>query len=794
MLGLLQCQALRIERILGLRMRLQSSFDPLLCRFHDLLMADQAGFRRSQAGTLSVLLTGDFVQYQPDLPAALLEALQSLGQPEVLHLLFMHLLLQSPGFLPQRRQAPVMAAERRLDHVLFGARLTQGLFAVPQLGAQVLDFALAREYAGISRVGRMEADRAARKLMPLATDHDYAGRQRLPVCRAGHALHRIYPVQPILHHPAYRLVVNPEQGCQRPHALQRQLLCRPRRRIHAQFCRRRIFQHALQQFRLRHFHRVQLFAQYRLERGFPSGLDAYLPPQTRQGFQPVPDQPFVDLGIALDLVLHLLQRCQARFEPGLFPLLRIEFFLGRPARVLQLRQLLQLQSKLGILARQLFGQLRNLALLFFDRSRIRFGQALVFGNQALLPRIQAVQGLGCMADMRLLDSQRLLALGQGSALFGQPRLHRAECLIGLRQPDRFLRNALVCLLQPLSGPTLAPLPQRERSVQLARLLLPLLALRGELRCLVLQAGPALADIADLGFQALHFGVGGVQIALRGAERVARFVVRAAHFFQAFLDLAQARGFGFQLVRRPVDFARMALRLVIGFHLAQQPQQVLLALHVALQFLELQGYLGLLVELVDLQRQLLADVGYPRQILARIVQPVLGLAAPLLVPGNACRLLQEHAQLFRLGLDDARNHALFDDGVGARPQARAHENILDVAPAHVAVVDVVQRFAFARQHALHRDFRILRPLARGLAQAVVESQFHAGAAHRFSLRRAVEDHVLHRIAAQGRGTRLAQYPAHGVDHVGFAAAVRADYADELARHGDGGRIDEGLESG
>jgi 7-cyano-7-deazaguanine reductase len=56
-----------------------------------------------------------------------------------------------------------------------------------------------------------------------------------------------------------------------------------------------------------------------------------------------------------------------------------------------------------------------------------------------------------------------------------------------------------------------------------------------------------------------------------------------------------------------------------------------------------------------------------------------------------------------------------------------------------------------------------------------------------------NHVLHRVAAQRRGTRLAQHPAHGVDHVGFAAAVWTDDGDQLTRHFDRSRVDEGFES-
>jgi hypothetical protein len=76
---------------------------------------------------------------------------------------------------------------------------------------------------------------------------------------------------------------------------------------------------------------------------------------------------------------------------------------------------------------------------------------------------------------------------------------------------------------------------------------------------------------------------------------------------------------------------------------------------------------------------------------------------------------------------------------------------------------------------------------GAALAVVEMQLDAGAADfGLPLAGAVEDHVLHRLAAQGGGLGLAQHPAHGIDHVGFAAAVGADHADQLAgvKHGGG----------
>jgi len=120
--------------------------------------------------------------------------------------------------------------------------------------------------------------------------------------------------------------------------------------------------------------------------------------------------------------------------------------------------------------------------------------------------------------------------------------------------------------------------------------------------------------------------------------------------------------------------------------------------------------------------------------------------------------------------------------------------VDVAAADLGVVDVVRRFAVTLQHALDRDLGVLRPLASGLAEAVVERELDARTRDRAPLRRAVEDHVLHGLAAQRARAGLAEHPAHRVDDVRFAAAVRADYADQLARDIDGRRVDERLESG
>ena len=213
----------------------------------------------------------------------------------------------------------------------------------------------------------------------------------------------------------------------------------------------------------------------------------------------------------------------------------------------------------------------------------------------------------------------------------------------------------------------------------------------------------------------------------------------------------------------------------------------------LQAVVLGGHLGLLFQLLEVGVQLAQNVFHPREVLARVLQPVLGLAPAFLVLADAGRLFEEHAQLFGLALDDAADGALADDGVGPRAQAGAQEHVLHVAAAHRLVVDVVAAGAVARQHPLDGDLGELVPLATGAGVFVAEHQLHAGAAGRLAVARAIEDDVLHRLAAQLAGLAFAEHPAHRIHDVGLAAAIGPDDADQLAGQLEGGGFGEGLEA-
>ena len=312
--------------------------------------------------------------------------------------------------------------------------------------------------------------------------------------------------------------------------------------------------------------------------------------------------------------------------------------------------------------------------------------------------------------------------------------------------------------------------------------------------LVLEPRAGLFRMPQLRLVASHLGVRAIERALGGVHRVARLIVRCARRLQAALQAARLGVLGLELVANSRHLRGMLFAFRRGIAAAQVPEEMLLELQIVLQILVASGDLRLGIELLNLRAELEADIGDPREVLARVGEAGLGFLAALLVLRDAGGFLEEDPQLFGLRLDDPRDHPLLDDGVGARPEARAKEHVGDVAAAHVHAVDVVARLAVALDDALDGDFGVLRPLAGRPAKGIVEAELDRSTRERRTVRRAVEDHVLHRVAAQGRGAALAEHPAHRIDHVRFTAAVRANYADQLA--GDVNRcgIYEGLKTG
>ena len=394
------------------------------------------------------------------------------------------------------------------------------------------------------------------------------------------------------------------------------------------------------------------------------------------------------------------------------------------------------------------------------------------GCQHLNLLLHRVHGTPLVVGLLLGAAQRVLELGQAHALLLDLGGQRLGLLLG---PHRLLRQLF----------------EFDRGVFLP--LAPLGVLLLELHQALLGALAAIDHKTDLGLELADLGTGLVQLALGLVDLVAGTVVRLPDGLELGLDAAQVGHARLQVVDRLQAFGLDLGLIGLGLAALEEPQLLLPQRHLRLQGVVAAGHFGLLFQLVEIGVELAQDVFHPRQVLACVRQAVLGFTPPLLVLGDPRGLLQKQPQLLGLGFDDAADRALPDDGVGARAQAGAQEHVLHVAPAHHLVVDVVARVALAREHPLDRDFRELVPLAARAVVAVVEHQFDAGPAGRLAGRRAVEDHVLHGLAAQLARLAFAQHPAHGIHDVGLAATIGADHADELPRQQEIGRLGERFEA-
>ena len=565
-------------------------------------------------------------------------------------------------------------------------------------------------------------------------------------------------------------------------------------RIHGELGGRRIAP-VCRIFQARQRQRIDAFAQYRFQRVFPALLDADGLPQARRAIQLMLREPCLQVLVVIELRLQLLQGVQPRF--GLRQL-ALQFLHG-----------IALLAALGIGQRQTFLQFRQLLLLHLEFV-LHFDQLLLVLLQQFnvgLRQIIAFQHQARTAAVQLLH----IALHMPALGLEYLQLLLDEHLLALHRIEALLRHAcgLFDLRQALRLGSRCGSRTRPR----ARRHLPAVAASACAGCANLAVASAAArsgvrrsgSVATGGCVVRRGRRSAVPAATlrhcshtaRPAWHAARRTGRNARYAQLSslaLDFTQLGDLGFQVVLGLLDLLRKTRSARLGFLLVHQPQQFLRGIAPRFQFAVGLGHLGLLAQMHQLLVQFLQDVADAQQVVARIAQAQFGLAAAVAVFGHACRFFEEYAQFLRLGLDDPRDHALFDDGIGARAHPGAEEDVGDVLAAHRLVVDVVAGIAVALQHALDGDFGVGRPLPADLAQRVVEHQLDAGARHRLARAGAVEDHVLHGFAAQSRGARLAQHPAQSVDDVGLAAAVGADDAHKLPGQRDMGGIDEGLETG
>ena len=199
----------------------------------------------------------------------------------------------------------------------------------------------------------------------------------------------------------------------------------------------------------------------------------------------------------------------------------------------------------------------------------------------------------------------------------------------------------------------------------------------------------------------------------------------------------------------------------------------------LQIFEALRHLGLAFEFFQIGVQLPQNVFHTGEVFPGVPQAVSSFAATLFVFRDTSGLFQKQTQLFRLGLNDAADGALPNDGVSPWAQTGAKKNILHITTTHGLVVDVVAAGAVSCQYPLDCNFSKLVPLPACTVRCVVKHQFDTGAAGRFAAGGAIENNVLHGLTTQFTGTTLTQYPANGINDVGFTTAIGADHAHQLA---------------
>ena len=480
--------------------------------------------------------------------------------------------------------------------------------------------------------------------------------------------------------------------------------------------------------------------------------------------------------------------------------------LARRARLLQvllggqLGGALCLQMRLG--RRERRGELLggSARLLFLQRqarqllAALLFAHSVLLGGQALSLRGELPQLIFQLLDARPFHLRGLIRVAHRPGVRLPALLPVLQRLLA-RLEDR--ARALLGVLRRLER------GREVRDLRAQRLELALIAL--EVRAQITERGMGLGEIGALALaqfarvldrllEARDLGADLVVAALHHRQPLAVCGVRRAllldRAFRGALLGECALHDELALAHRRIVYLRAAVQIAQAQRQQLRGQTPLLLL----QRLVTPRARRLALQVANLLFHLIAHILQPLEILAGLGDARLGLLAPLLVARDTGRLLDEGAHVLALGVDDARDHALLDDGVAARAEPGAQEQVGDVLAPAAHAIDEVRRGVITRHLALERDLAVVGVGAADLAVRVVEQQFHGSRADRLARGRAVEHHVRHVVAAQMLGGQFAHHPAYGVDDVRLAAAVRADDTGEITREADLCWIDEGLEAG
>ncbi|CAB4827572.1 unannotated protein [freshwater metagenome] len=199
---------------------------------------------------------------------------------------------------------------------------------------------------------------------------------------------------------------------------------------------------------------------------------------------------------------------------------------------------------------------------------------------------------------------------------------------------------------------------------------------------------------------------------------------------------------------------------------------------------------LALERAQLPPDLAQEVLYPQEVALRRVEAALGLFLATAELQDPCRFLDDRPTLLRAGVQHGVDLALTHDDVLLATDAGVAEQFLDIEQAAGNPIDRVFALARAEQRAADAD---LAELHGEHPIGVVDGEGDLRPSERGAFVGAVEDDVVHLLAADRAGGLRTEHPCDCIDHVGLARTVRADHDGDARLELERGGVCERLET-
>ena len=298
--------------------------------------------------------------------------------------------------------------------------------------------------------------------------------------------------------------------------------------------------------------------------------------------------------------------------------------------------------------------------------------------------------------------------------------------------------------------------------------------------------------------------GGDQLAVLGVDLVDEAVELETYLLEGFLGvgLRQSQLLEFGLAGgeagvaflggpvEPIEFFLKWNCLLAEGRKAVAAQEQFQPVQFLLECLVAAGPADLSAQIVDLTLHLGDDVLDAGQVGLGRFELVPGGAPPRLVFSYTGCFFEDAAPVFGPFADDFVDHALLHHRVRTLAQAGIHEQVGDVEqPARDFVHQIV---ALTRAEEAAGEGHLAEFDGQDVV-GVFDDQVDLGHAQGLAVAGAGEDHILHAVAAEYARPLLAQNPAYGLDHVGFAAAVGPDDGRYSRTEGNGDLLSKRLEA-